>query len=207
MWPVAWLHAARGFLSGDCTLWVNQVFQNFEISNNFPNFCGIFLKFMLLQLVISWMLRNKIINEMWTCNYSFNIAHKDRLFFLNLSLKLVSRFHNWMWVIVTTELWEMCRNCYHMSQEMIQPTPAWIYPNPPWNMSWGCSTVTIKPRRSRPSETCPPLKEIPDEVARRRRFFFLLNPNNRFFRHLWSNTESAPDQIDVMWAWDMSWGA
>ena len=33
-----------------------------------------------------------------TCNHLLNITHKDthRLFFLNLSLKLVSRFHNWM---------------------------------------------------------------------------------------------------------------
>ena len=35
-------------------------------------------------------------------------------------------------------------------------------------LSWDCSAITIKPRRSRPSETCPPLKEIPDEGARRR---------------------------------------
>ena len=44
-------------------------------------------------------------------------------------------------------------------------------------MSWGCSATTIKPRRSRPSETCPPLKEIPDEgVCRRRKKN--LTPNN-----------------------------
>ena len=48
-------------------------------------------------------------------------------------------------------------------------------------MSWGCSATTVKPRHSRPSETCPPLKKIPDEGARRRRNFFFSNPNNRFY--------------------------
>ena len=70
------------------------------------------------------------------------------------------------------------------------------------NMSWGCSAATIKPRNSRLSETCPPLKEIPDEGARRRRNYFF-NPSDLLFRHLWPNNESAPDQIDVMWGWDM----
>ena len=45
------------------------------------------------------------------------------------------------------------------------------------SMSWRCSVITIKPRHSRPSETCPPLKKIPDEGARRRRKKNL-TPNN-----------------------------
>ena len=74
-----------------------------------------------------------------------------------------------------------------------------------WSMSWRCSVITIKPRHSRPSETCPPLKEIPDEGVRRRRKKSFLTPNNLLFRHLWSNAESAPDQMYMMWVWDMSW--
>ena len=42
-------------------------------------------------------------------------------------------------------------------------------------MSWGCSATTIKPRRSRPSETCPPLKEIPDRVPAAGDIFFLFH--------------------------------
>ena len=66
-----------------------------------------------------------------------------------------------------------------------------------WSMSWGCSAATIKPRHSRPSETCPPLKEIPDEGARRRRNCFFLTQIIYFF--VISDPILSP--LQTRWTW------
>ena len=69
-----------------------------------------------------------------------------------------------------------------------------------------CIFDTFKPRHSRPSETCPPLKESPGEGARRRRNLLkkILKNNDfssekkLFFIYVAMKTVSAQGPIDAI---------